>query len=184
MSKNDVLAYNMTSKVQPWYYPTAPRSAQFYSYCRPPDAGRGLNRLWSAVRCGAGQDSNQFPVSGHTECRRQQALSWVHSLASKWTDGTAPLWANFRNQQPLYSGNTEHTSYTLHGTGFFNLDFIHQSLAIGPKVRSSFTSPGSWCAPQLPVHLGLKFSQELYKKCPLLQKQLLSSYCTTNFATF
>ncbi len=149
MSKNDVLAYNTTSKVQPWYYPTAPPSAQFCNYCRPSDGGRSPNRLWSAVRYGAGQDSNQFPVPGHTECRGQQALSRVHSLAlSKWTDGTTLFWGNYRKQQPLYSGNTEHTSYTLHGLGFFNLDFIHQSLAIGSKVRSSFTSPGSWCALQ------------------------------------
>jgi hypothetical protein len=81
------------SKVQQWHHPTP--LAQFYSYFRPPEGRRSPDGLWFTVWGGTSQDSNHFPVWGYTECQWQRILSWVRSLALfKWTDGTAPFWAN------------------------------------------------------------------------------------------
>ncbi len=57
----------------------------------------------SAVWHGVCQDSNQFPVPGHEECRGRQVLSHIHSLAlSKWTDGaTHCSWQIPETNKPL-----------------------------------------------------------------------------------
>jgi hypothetical protein len=54
------------SKVRPWRYHCPPRVIlQLFWTTR---RGRSPNRLWSAVRRCASQDSNQFLIPGHTEC--------------------------------------------------------------------------------------------------------------------
>ncbi len=47
---------------------------------QPPEGRRSPTGLWSAVRCGASQHSNQFPVPGRIQGERLQVLSWVSSL--------------------------------------------------------------------------------------------------------
>jgi hypothetical protein len=70
MSKNwciDVHFKNITSKFQLRHYPSAIPSAQFYCCFRPPKGRRSPVGLWSAVRCSASQNSNQFSVLGRAE---------------------------------------------------------------------------------------------------------------------
>ncbi len=70
MSKNwciDVHFKNITSKFHLRHYPSTIPSAQFYCCFRPPKGRRSPVGLWSAVRCSASQNSNQFSVLGRAE---------------------------------------------------------------------------------------------------------------------
>ncbi len=81
---------------------TPPPSARFYCIYRPPERGRSPAGPWSAVRCGASQQSSQFPVPGHVECGWRWVLSRAHSLVlSKWTAGAASIWGISQNWRPL-----------------------------------------------------------------------------------
>ncbi len=83
--------------------PYLPASDQFCCHFRPPERGRSPAGLWSAVRCGVSQHSNQFLVSGHLECGGRRVLSRaglslflsvIHNVAT-------PLWKILKPQRSI-----------------------------------------------------------------------------------
>ncbi len=111
----------------------------------------------AVIRNPARRQSGFLSVSDPGPCRvwgygrGSWFLNWAHSLAlSKWTAGTALVWASFRNPQ-LYSMVTHHTPPPLHVSCLGIFQFRpRRSLTTSPNVRPNFTSPPRW-----PVCLGL-----------------------------
>jgi hypothetical protein len=112
-------------------------SARSYFYCRPP---KGWRSPAGVVR------SAQIPISFRSPAMLSaggwQILSRAHSLALSRTIGAALIWTSSRNWQTLYCGR--HIIHAppapLHDLGLCYFR-PRRSLAIGPKVRSNFTSP-------------------------------------------
>jgi hypothetical protein len=81
VSKNDVLMSTLTFFVRSFVRSNSaifPASDWFYCYYRSPEHGRSPAGLWSTVRSGTSQHSDQFLILGCVECGGR----WVLSQAS------------------------------------------------------------------------------------------------------
>ncbi len=143
MSENDVIDVHFdifSSEARLRCHPVKPsHSAQFY--CCLPEGERSPARLWSAVQRGTSQDSNQFLVTGHAECRDWPVPSWACSLTlSKLTAGATPFCANsWKKHSITQLANTR----------------VSEFRPCESEVKN-WTDHGTWQFSWNPVQLGLR----------------------------